>query len=108
MVLRTSRLYLRTLQVVYDLFYLFIVVVGSPVIVVMLVVSGRWRAGLLQRLGFCPRREGTRPAIWIHGVSVGEVLAAKELVKLIREQRPDLEVVLSTTTRTAQEAAKRE
>jgi 3-deoxy-D-manno-octulosonic-acid transferase len=107
MTLRTSRLYLRTLQVVYDLVYLFIVVVGSPVIVVMLFLSGRWRAGVLQRLGFCPRREPSRPAIWIHGVSVGEVLAAKELVNLIREQRPDLDVVLSTTTRSAQEAAQR-
>lgn len=108
MAMRTSRLYLRTLQVVYDLCYLFLVVVGSPVVVVMLLVSGRWRAGLLQRLGFCPRRDGSRPALWIHGVSVGEVLAAKELVKLIREQRPDLEIVLSTTTRSAQEAAQRE
>jgi len=107
MTLRTSRLYLRTLQVVYDLVYLFIVVVGSPVIVVMLLLSRRWRAGVLQRLGFCPRRESSRPAIWIHGVSVGEVLAAKELVNLIREQRPDLDVVLSTTTRSAQEAAQR-
>ena len=107
MTLRTSRLYLRTLQVVYDLCYVFIVVVGSPVIVLMLLVSGRWRAGILQRLGFCPSREGTRPAIWIHGVSVGEVLAAKELVNLIGDQRPDLDVVLSTTTRAAQEAAHR-
>src|SRR5262245_46344619 len=98
MTFRTSRLYLRTLQVVYDLVYVLMLLVGSPVVVVMLVVSRRWRAGLLQRFGFCPERAGARPAVWIHGVSVGEVLAAQELVKLLGREVPGVEVVISTTT----------
>src|SRR6185436_15695196 len=59
------------------------------------------------RFGFCPERRGTRPAVWIHGVSVGEVLAAKELVRLIAREMPGIDVVISTTTGSAQEAAQR-
>lgn len=107
MVKRSSRLYLRTLQIVYDVVYVLVLLLGSPFVVVMLLVSRRWRSGLFQRFGFCPERKGDRPAIWIHGVSVGEVLAAKELVNLISREMPELEVVLSTTTGSAQEAARR-
>ncbi len=106
MTLRSSRVYLRTLQVVYDLLYVLLLVACSPVVLVMLVASRRWRAGLFQRFGFCPERRGARPAVWIHGVSVGEVLAAKELVNLMAREMPSIDIVISTTTRAAQEAAK--
>jgi 3-deoxy-D-manno-octulosonic-acid transferase len=103
---RTSRIYLRSLQVVYDLVYVTVLLLGSPFVLVMLVASRRWRAGLLQRFGLCPSRSGGRPAVWIHGVSNGEVLAARELVTLLERERPDIEVVVSTTTWTAHEAAR--
>jgi len=108
MTFRTSRVYLRTLQIVYDLVYMTTLLAGSPFVLVMLIVSRRWRAGFFfQRFGFGPKRVGDRPAVWIHGVSVGEVLAARELVKLIESELPDIEVVISTTTWAAQEAARR-
>ncbi len=107
MLKRSSRVYLRTLQIVYDLVYVLVLLLGAPFVLVMLLVSRRWRSGLVQRFGFCPERTGGRRAIWIHGVSVGEVLAAKELVNLITREMPEIEVVLSTTTGSAQEAARR-
>lgn len=107
MPVRHSRLYLRTLQVVYDLVYVLVLLLGFPFVLVMLCVSRRWRAGLFQRFGFCPAREGNRPAIWIHGVSVGEVLAARELVTLIERQMPETQIVITTTTGSAQGAAHR-
>jgi 3-deoxy-D-manno-octulosonic-acid transferase len=54
-------------------------------------------------------RMGTRPypapppgerSVWIHAVSVGEVLAARPLVAALKERLPGWRVVLSTTTPT--------
>ena len=68
---------------------------------------GRWREGLSQRLGRIPERllSESRPAIWVHAVSVGEVLAVSELVKKLRERFPRYRVVVSTTTATGQKLA---
>lgn len=61
-----------------------------------------------QRTGDLPLqspKKGVRRA-WIHAVSVGEVLAARPILKEIRELDPDLEIVLSTTTSSGQAAAR--
>lgn len=70
---------------------------------------GRWREGLGQRLGKVPARlhAQSTPAIWVHAVSVGEVLAVSELVKKLRERFPKYRVVVSTTTATGQKLARR-
>jgi 3-deoxy-D-manno-octulosonic-acid transferase len=51
-----------------------------------------------------------RSRVWIHAVSVGEVIAAKPILQLLREQEPTLEIVLTVTTssghQTAREQAK--
>lgn len=107
MSLRASAAYLRVLQTVHDLFYAVLLVVCSPIVLFMMATSSRWRAGLRQRMGFVPERKGTRPALWIHGVSNGEVLAAKALVDALDREMPWLDVVISTTTRTGHEAAVR-
>lgn len=67
----------------------------------------RHLAGLKERLGDCAKRPGQRPCIWIHGVSVGEIQAARTLVDAIEAELPEYEIVLSTTTGTGQEVAKR-
>ncbi|HYK48450.1 MAG TPA: glycosyltransferase N-terminal domain-containing protein, partial [Terriglobales bacterium] len=41
---------------------------------------GRYREGLAERLGRVPAQLQAGPAIWVHAVSVGEVLAVSELV----------------------------
>ncbi|MBL8060333.1 MAG: 3-deoxy-D-manno-octulosonic acid transferase [Chthonomonas sp.] len=47
----------------------------------------------------------SRPSIWVHSVSVGEVIAAVPVLRSIKKQRPDIQVVLSTTTSTGHETA---
>ena len=68
---------------------------------------GKYREGLGERLGKVPPRLQTRsmPAIWVHAVSVGEVLAVSELVQQLRRRFPEYRVVVSTTTATGQKLA---
>jgi 3-deoxy-D-manno-octulosonic-acid transferase len=60
------------------------------------------------RLGFDlprPALSGERRRVLIHGVSVGEIKAAQYLVTLLEQERPDLEVVISTVTDTGYKIA---
>jgi 3-deoxy-D-manno-octulosonic-acid transferase len=69
---------------------------------------GKYHAGLGQRLGRVPERlalQPGRPVIWIHAVSVGEVLAVSGLVSELRRRHPQHQVVVSTTTDTGQKLA---
>jgi 3-deoxy-D-manno-octulosonic-acid transferase len=68
---------------------------------------GRYREGLAERLGKVPAQLQGGPAIWVHAVSVGEVLAVSELVAKLRRLYPQYRVVISTTTATGQKLAKR-
>jgi len=49
---------------------------------------------------------GTRAAIWIHAVSVGEVLAAKPLADGLKRRFPGCALFISTTTETGQRLAR--
>lgn len=48
-----------------------------------------------------PRPDG--PLIWIHAASVGEALSVQELIRRLREDRPDTTILLTTGTRTSAE-----
>ena len=70
---------------------------------------GKYRAGLSERLGRIPQRlisQPARPIIWVHGVSVGEVLAVSGLVVELKRRFPDHRIVVSTTTDTGQKLAR--
>lgn len=49
-----------------------------------------------------PRPDG--PLIWMHAVGVGEVLALPALVRAIRAVRPDIQVLITSSSRTSAEA----
>ncbi|HEY6972163.1 MAG TPA: 3-deoxy-D-manno-octulosonic acid transferase [Candidatus Angelobacter sp.] len=71
--------------------------------------SGKYRAGLKERLGFVPARlsRAVKPgAIWLHAVSVGEVLAITNLVRELERTNPQQPVFVSTTTQTGQYLAR--
>ena len=50
---------------------------------------------------------GGRPRILVHGVSVGEVLGAAPLITALRAEHPELEVVVTATTDTGLEVARK-
>jgi len=70
---------------------------------------GKYRAGLSERLGRIPQRltvQPGRPTIWVHAVSVGEVLAVSGLVGELKKRFPNYRIVISTTTDTGQKLAR--
>jgi 3-deoxy-D-manno-octulosonic-acid transferase len=79
----------------------------SPVWVYKMIRHGRYRQDIGQRLGAVPIRYGLQPTMWIHGVSLGEVNAARTLVAAVHSQLPDYRVVVSSTTDTGMAAARR-
>ncbi len=84
-------------------------IVSLPYWVFLMVRRGKYRQGLWQRLGTLPphmRQTTTQPTIWIHAVSVGEVLAVSGLVSELRQRWPGWRVMISTTTDTGQNLAR--
>jgi 3-deoxy-D-manno-octulosonic-acid transferase len=77
-------------------------VVGFPYWLYQMLRYGKYRKGLRERLGVIPARvaPSAQPAIWVHAVSVGEVLAVSELVLSLRQQYPDRRIAVSSTTDT--------
>ena len=67
------------------------------------------RVSMRERMGRVPRRRDTsRPLVWIHGVSVGEVKAASNFVAELQRLRPDVDLVISTTTPNGRLVARQE
>lgn len=94
----------------YSLALALALVVGAPYWLFRMATSGKYREGLGERLGFVPKRlvavSKGGPVIWVHAVSVGELLAAARMIEDLRKKLPGWRIVVSTTTRTGQALAR--
>ena len=92
----------------YSALLAFFLLLTLPYWLLQMMRHGKYRAGLRQRLGAVPPaladRSGKR-AIWVHAVSVGEVVASSAVVTALREKCPAHRVLISTTTSTGQKLA---
>jgi 3-deoxy-D-manno-octulosonic-acid transferase len=94
----------------YNLALLAALVAGAPWWLFRVATTQKYRHGLMERLGRVPARlgcwargaEGEKPAIWLHAVSVGEVLAVSRLVEELDRAFPGHRLMISTTTQTGQ------
>ncbi len=97
----------------YNLALVVALIAGAPWWLWKMATTHKYRAGLFERLGRVPERlkpaatNGRSPAIWLHAVSVGEVLAVSRMVEQLERGLPEFRVLISTTTRTGQEIARR-
>jgi 3-deoxy-D-manno-octulosonic-acid transferase len=85
-----------------------LLVLGSPVILAILVSKKRCRPGLAQRLGKLPAELAAAPdaeTLWVHAVSMGEVIAVAPLVEGLRTRYPRARILISTVTETGREMA---
>jgi 3-deoxy-D-manno-octulosonic-acid transferase len=91
---------------VYNAGLLLMLVVSAPV----WLLRPRWRDGLRERLGAGAERVARSLAgkqqVWVHAVSVGEVVAVSRLVQELDARLGRGSVAISTTTRTGQQLAR--
>src|ERR1700674_4583546 len=86
----------------------------SPYFLLRGLIQGKYLSNIPERLGwrFPPELRGenssgsAEKAIWIHAVSVGEVLAVLPLALLLKKRFPLRRLVVSTTTVTGQKVAR--
>lgn len=96
--------------VLYNLLLLLL----SPLIAIYylwrVVGSGKSRGAWRHQLGLIPkdlRRETERQRVWVHAVSVGETVASAPIFRELRRMLPDAELIVSTTTTTGNEMARK-
>jgi 3-deoxy-D-manno-octulosonic-acid transferase len=93
----------------YSLATLLALVALSPYFLYQALRHNKYVGSLGQRLGYLPVSFNldADASIWIHAVSVGEVLSARPLISELRRRYPSCRVFLSTTTLTGQQIARR-
>ena len=93
----------------YSVLLLLALIVSAPWWLLEMLRHGKYRTGLSERLGTVPGRLFNQVAvntIWIHAVSVGEVVAISRVVEELNAQLPGWRIVVSTTTDTGQRLAR--
>src|SRR5436190_19128271 len=94
----------------YSVLVLMVAVIASPWFIYQAVRYKKYVGSLGQRMGYLPvsfNIDGDA-SIWIHAVSVGEVLTARPLITDLRRRFPELRMFLSTTTLAGQQLARRQ
>ena len=97
------------MYILYSLLLALAVLISLPWWVLQMLRLGKYRAGLAERLGRVPdwlKETAKTGSIWVHAVSVGEVLAVSHLIGELRKAYPDRPIFISTTTSTGQKLAR--
>jgi len=99
-------------KILYNIVLVILLPVVALYLLWRLVVQGKSRAGLAQRLGILPDsvsklKDADGCIIWVHAVSVGEVAAAEPILQQLRLVEPTGQIVLSTTTPTGHKMAEK-
>ncbi len=98
--MRAKRLKIKGIYLLYRLLQ----ALGWPIVLLYFLWRGvrqpAYLRSLQQRCGFLPAtyRQTVPGAIWLHAVSVGEVISAMELVRQLRSQLPRSPVFVSVST----------
>jgi len=92
----------------YSALLALLLLVTLPYWLLQMLRHGKYRAGLKQRLGAVPyalKSPSNKPTIWVHAVSVGEVVASTAVIERLRQAFPAHRVLVSTTTSTGHKLA---
>ncbi|MHB8844114.1 MAG: 3-deoxy-D-manno-octulosonic acid transferase [Nitrospirota bacterium] len=99
------------MYIIYNILLMLATIILSPYMLFKLATVPKYRGGISQKLGRVRKGVlkvlgGTRP-IWVHAVSVGEVMAAHPLIRELRKRYPGRKLILSTVTVTGNFTAKK-
>ena len=89
-----------------NLAYCGLLLAVSPWLLYRAVRQGKYRHGWKAKLwGAVPPRTSDKPCLWLHAVSVGEVMQLQPILESLGRQEPDLQFVISVTTTTGYDVA---
>ena len=96
------------MYLLYSVATLIALVALAPYFLYQALRHNKYVGSLGQRLGYLPVSFNldAEESIWVHAVSVGEVLAARPIVAGLKARYPSLRVFLSTTTMSGQKLAR--
>jgi len=88
--------------IIYDLIFLIFAIIYLPIYL----ARKKFHRGFCRRLGILPGGLKLNRPIWVHAVSVGEVMAVRELLEELRKAYPQKKLVISTVTATGNKIAR--
>jgi len=94
------------MTLLYDLLYALALLLGWPYLIYRRLTRGPGSLAIGERLGRVPSRPVASHCVWIHGVSLGEINAARTIVAELRQRSPETAVVVSSTTQTGLQRAR--
>ena len=112
--LQRSLEWLNLIYLLYSLLLAAGLLLSAPYWAFQMLRHGKYRKGIAERFGQVPSRLASAsaaphvpPVIWVHAVSVGEVLAVCGLVEELRRRYPEHRIVITTTTDSGQALARK-
>ena len=92
---------------IYNLLIILLSIIFLPIIILAFIIVPKFRTGFFQKIGFYNiNLDKNKPTILFHAVSVGEVNAIENLVKITADNKlADYNIVLSTVTKTGHDVA---
>lgn len=90
----------------YDILFSFFLTLYVPYSLFRCLFQKRLRERLSHRMGWIPNLQGKRP-VWIHAASVGEVMCSIPLFKKMKEEFPDVPILVTTMTQTGNDTARK-
>jgi len=94
------------MTLIYHIFSILITIVIVPLFTVISFFSKHKFKFLLNHFGFVPSTiRDERKILWLYALSLGEVKAAKQVLKNIKQKDPSLRIMVSVTTDSGYEGA---
>lgn len=85
-----------------NFFYLFVSYLITPLIILRLLLLSYkqplYRKNIWERFGFISKNNTSSKVIWLHAVSLGEVIASNTLITALQKRYPEYKICISTTT----------